>query len=590
MRTWKLISLIHILFFPFVLFAQVTATVVKEIRPGVSGGEPRFVTVVNNIMFFSADNGPNGRELWKSDGTDAGTVMVKDIRPGSGDSDPSSLEAMNGILYFGANNGTNGWELWRSDGTDAGTYMVRDIQPGFGSSDADLLTEMNGYIYFSAVTSGLGSTGRELWRSDGTSAGTTLVKDIIPGAGSGNPSWLCNVNGTLFFSASNGFNGYALWKSDGTGAGTDTVKDVDFSLDPGIITSFNNQAYFNGQDPVLGASLWKSDGTEAGTSMVIDLTPGESGGPKYMLGIGNILYITYHNGSTGDELWRSDGTAAGTTLVENIYPGTIGSTPSEMANINGILYFNANHPAYGNELWRSDGTEAGTELVLDLDPDVSSSNPRNINLVNGIIYFVASTDESGEELFRLENITVPVRWLDFKSILRTNKQVELVWKTTNEINNRHFEVQHATDGSTFKTITSVPAKANPSGTNEYSFMHYTPMPGKNFYRLRQVDEDGRFAFSKIVYIELNNSSDKLRVYPNPVVKNIVTISGIEGLSGSATINLLSEDGKLIRRYDLTQPVTTPLQLSFPESLKSGTYFLSISNGGVQKLKKVTVLR
>src|SRR5262245_36308209 len=117
MGSWKSISLINFLFFPAFLSAQVTATPVKEIRPGTQGGEPKFVTVVNNILFFSADNGPNGRELWKSDGTDAGTVMVKDIRPGSGDSDPSALTAMNGILYFGATTSTNGWELWRSDGT-----------------------------------------------------------------------------------------------------------------------------------------------------------------------------------------------------------------------------------------------------------------------------------------------------------------------------------------------------------------------------------------------------------------------------------------------------------------------------------------
>ena len=586
-----MISLFCFLFSPGILFAQVTATVVKEIRAGTSGGEPKFVTVVNNILFFSADTGPNGRELWKSDGTEAGTVMVKDIRPGSGDSDPSALVAMNGILYFGANNGSaNGWELWRSDGTDAGTYMVRDIQPGFGSSFADGLVAMNGYVYFSAETSGLGSTGRELWRSDGTFAGTTLVRDIIPGAGSGDPSWLCNVNGTLFFAAFNGFNGYALWKSDGTAAGTDTVTDVPFALNPLYITSFNNQAYFTGSDPTLGPSLWKSDGTEAGTSMVIDITPGASGGPKYLLSVGNILYITCDNGSTGDELWRSDGTAAGTTLVKNIYPGTIGSTPREMANINGILYFNANHPTYGNEIWRSNGTEPGTELVLDLYPDISSSNPSNIKLINGVIYLVASSEESGEELFRLENITVPVRWLNFKSILRNNKQVELVWKTTNEINNRHFEVQHATDGVTFNTIAIVPSKSNPAGINEYSFMHITPVPGKNYYRLRQVDEDGRYEFSKIDYVELNNSSDKLQVYPNPVVKNTVTIMGMEWLNGSAIINLLGADGELIRRYTITQPTSTPLQLSLPGSLKSGTYFLSINNGGVYKLKKITVLR
>jgi hypothetical protein len=114
--------------------------------------------------------------------------------------------------------------------------------------------------------------------------------------------------------------------------------------------------------------------------------------------------------------------------------------------------------------------------------------------------------------------------------------------------------------------------------------------GKNYYRIKQVDEDGRYEFSKIVYVELKNSSDKLRVYPNPVVKNTVTITGIEWFNGSATINLLGEDGKLIQRYTITQPVTTTFQLSLPVSLKSGTYFLSMSNGGQHMLKKITVMR
>jgi ELWxxDGT repeat protein len=70
-----------------------------------------------------------------------------------------------------------------------------------------------------------------------------------------------------------------------------------------IITSFNNQAYFTGSDPMLGPSLWKSDGSEAGTSMVIDNTRCKRRA-KFMLGIGNILYITCANGSTGDELWK----------------------------------------------------------------------------------------------------------------------------------------------------------------------------------------------------------------------------------------------------------------------------------------------
>ncbi len=86
---------------------------------------------MNDIVYFVADNGINGDELWISDGTATGTVMVKDIFPGLQSSFPNSLTVMNGLVYFRANNGAHGVELWRSDGTAAGTTMVKDIFPVF---------------------------------------------------------------------------------------------------------------------------------------------------------------------------------------------------------------------------------------------------------------------------------------------------------------------------------------------------------------------------------------------------------------------------------------------------------------------------
>ncbi len=145
----------------------------------------------------TANDGTHGDELWKSDGTAAGTMMVKDIGPGSSGSDPQDLTNVNGTLYFDANDGRDGSELWKSDGTAAGTVMVKDIDPGSDSSVPQDLTNVNGTLYFAAND---GAHGDELWKSDGTAAGTVMVKDIDPGATGSGPSFdLTNVNGTLYF-------------------------------------------------------------------------------------------------------------------------------------------------------------------------------------------------------------------------------------------------------------------------------------------------------------------------------------------------------------------------------------------------------
>jgi ELWxxDGT repeat protein len=110
-----------------------TAKRVADLRPGPVGSAPAQLTNVGGTLFFTADDGVNGRELWKSDGTAAGTVPVADIAPGPGSSDPTQLTAMGDVLFFAADDGVNGRELWRSDGTAAGTGLVADLVPGVGT-------------------------------------------------------------------------------------------------------------------------------------------------------------------------------------------------------------------------------------------------------------------------------------------------------------------------------------------------------------------------------------------------------------------------------------------------------------------------
>jgi ELWxxDGT repeat protein len=258
---------------------------VRDINPGPNSygnSFPSVLTDVNGTLFFTANDGTHGPELWKSDGTDAGTMLVKDIRPGAvggigGYYSPgATFTSINGTLFFAANDGSSGNELWKSDGTAAGTVLVKDIKPGSNSGNPTDLTNLNGSLFFAADN---GATGRELWKSDGSAAGTVLVKDINPGTdnyGGSSPGGLTDVNGTLFFSAYDGSSGYELWSSDGTTAGTLLVKDINpgsHSAYPSALTAENGTLFFAADDGTTGSELWQASAPPSPTSTSVSCSP-----------------------------------------------------------------------------------------------------------------------------------------------------------------------------------------------------------------------------------------------------------------------------------------------------------------------------
>ncbi|QHT70450.1 T9SS type A sorting domain-containing protein [Rhodocytophaga rosea] len=376
---------------------------------------------------------------------------------------PENLTAINGVVYFTGSSEKTGRELWRSDGTAAGTYQVKDINPGISSSNPSYLLNVNGTLFFIAnyrlyynsdesgpnPDAGKGS-GFELWKSDGTFTGTIKLGDFSLvnreyGWLDNIPVRLMNVNGTLFFTANNSFDTYTLYKSDGTPAGTQPVTQVQVSeqyyysnaflgsagkyvyynqLDPGsedgheslwrtdgtpagtirllgptaeesyslLSHSFNvnGTLFFSAPGP-LGQELWKSNGTPEGTLLVKDIVPGPEGSDPTPLGASaNILYF-----STDNALWKSDGTAQGTVLVKN---GIFSS--GAVAGPGGQVYFSAQDATHGYELWKSDGTTQGTMLVKDINPGVATSSISNIRYMNGMLYFIANDGVNGRALWK----------------------------------------------------------------------------------------------------------------------------------------------------------------------------------------------
>jgi ELWxxDGT repeat protein len=372
----------------------------------------------NGVLFFVANDGINGIEPWISDGTVAGTVLLKDINAGPANSLSTTVSsygfiAMGSQVFFAATTASNGRELWKTDGTTAGTLMVKDVNPGaVGSINNMKAAVHNGKVYFAANN---GTLGIELWATDGTDAGTYLVRDISTGSGNASPNNLISFNGSLFFSASNNNNNTpGLWKTDGTSAGTVLVRDlaadgisltVGFNNTTNSFTVNGNKLYFRG-GLATESGLFASDGTTAGTALVKAV-----GGTGGLFSFNGLLYFqgAGPESSNFPVLYRSDGTAAGTLPVfeGDLLSGLSVVAPQNLPILNNKLFFVGGNQANGNELWSTDGTSAGTNLVKDINlvkagTQTGSQSIGGSAFLNGMFLFSAADDTHGVELWKTD--------------------------------------------------------------------------------------------------------------------------------------------------------------------------------------------
>ncbi|HKI00577.1 MAG TPA: ELWxxDGT repeat protein [Thermoanaerobaculia bacterium] len=380
-----------------------SAELLKDLCPGSCSSSPYQLTSVGSLVFFTANDGAHGLELWKSDGTAGGTVMVRDIFPGATSSFFGRFANLDGTFYFAANDGVLGTELWTSDGTAAGTRLVADINPGPGSSTPYIQASSQGKLFLTASD---GSHGQEPWISDGTAAGTHLIRDLNPGPASsitfpyifeGDETALGLADGTFVFGADDGVHGQEPWRTNGTDAGTVLIKDINPGQAGSAPISFallGGKIYFGAGTADTGTELWVTDRTEAGTALVEDITPGTAGSGIARLTVANdrlFFGVSYR------QVWVSDGTAAGTDFL-------MAGALLSLGNLGSSVLALTNDPFLHTDqrLRKTDGTVAGTVTVKNLGPQDSHCftgypDPRE---VDGEIFFYGCKRGSGVELWR----------------------------------------------------------------------------------------------------------------------------------------------------------------------------------------------
>lgn len=364
---------------------------------GTSGGTFEFASLDNtsvysftaltpfhgDIYYFSTQS-----DLYRVDGVTGAPTKIGSYGLGF-----SSMTVDENFLYLWGSSSS----VLRSDGTTAGTIPLYD--PNEPNHLCESVSDNSHFLTDGSV--GWIRCYHAIFRTAGSVETTRRIltipqNDYLTGE-------FATAGGLLYSAISKPATGTELWRTDGTGAGSFTLKDANSgaaSANPARLTPAGRLLFFTATDPAHGTELWRTDGTAAGTFMVRDIRPGAAASaPSALAALGDVVYFAANDGAAGIELWKSDGTEAGTVLVRDIAPGSFSSTPARLAAADGKIWFSANDGLHGFEMWTTDGTDAGTLMVGDIIPGSASSSPDQFTAAESLLFFTATTDETGRELW-----------------------------------------------------------------------------------------------------------------------------------------------------------------------------------------------
>ncbi len=366
---------------------------VRLVQGGVSTASSMHVE--GGRVFFVRGTTATGAELWLTDGTPQGTRLVKDIWPGADSSSPSGISdapwpiaGSNGI-FFTASTPQHGRELWYSDGTEAGTVLVVDIAAGSASSNVATIGRLgSGALFGAAPTSNVGAFGvtvnlppsLQVW--DGSPAPGRVITDVASGDP---PTAVLRAVAPLFESAVGTYflANSALYKTDGTDFGTIRLTFVQ-NLVNATQVQFSNQqeqgatvaqlgdlAVFPGLTVPAGGEPAITDGTPSGASIIRDIVPGAGGSsPANFTPFRSANKVIFRTTTTaaGTEPWVTDGTFDGTFALGDLFPGQGSGLGSQQGGgdrfveFGGRMYFYARTGSSGTSIffYSTDGTPGGT--------------------------------------------------------------------------------------------------------------------------------------------------------------------------------------------------------------------------------------
>lgn len=341
-------------------------TRIDVVRP-LTLWSPTRTAASGNRYYISSYDGP-GYQVLSTDGTDAGTFVLSDDATGD------LFPFRDGILFTERIDGT----VRFSDGTVSGTRFL---------ANAQLILATNSRAWF--------LSGPRIAFTDDTAL--TYITPAGAEIGTFTSAAAGPANTMYFIDQASG--GYRLWRTDGTTEGTRIVKVFDAL--PSGLTASADKLFF-----VIQGTLWVTDGTEAKT-VPLPATGNACTGISNLAAVGNQLFWYTASEPGKQTLWQSDGTVAGT--VNRLTYSTIAAACAPVASFEGRVYFAAFDSPHGLELWSSDGTTAGTGLVADIFPGSRGSEPKELIAGAGHLFFTADSPGKGRELWAIGDHQLPRR-------------------------------------------------------------------------------------------------------------------------------------------------------------------------------------